>query len=135
MDSLSREERSERMRLVRSSDTRPELELRRLVWRLGYRYRTNRRDVVGQPDIAFIGRKRAIFLHGCFWHRHDCTSGRRSPKSRKEFWNAKFESNVRRDARVLRELKTDGWRALVIWECELRDSLKVARRVRKFLDA
>ncbi|HKW49303.1 MAG TPA: very short patch repair endonuclease, partial [Gemmatimonadaceae bacterium] len=105
MDTLTPEERSERMRRVRSRDTKPELELRRLVWVLGYRYRKNRRDVIGQPDIAFIGRKRAIFLHGCFWHRHDCASGRRAPKSRQAFWSSKFEQNVERDARVKREIK------------------------------
>jgi DNA mismatch endonuclease, patch repair protein len=135
MDTLTRKQRSERMRRVRSHDTKPELELRRLVWGLGYRYRKNRRDVIGQPDIAFIGQKRVIFLHGCFWHRHNCASGRRAPKSRNAFWSAKFEQNVRRDAQVRRELKTAGWRALVIWECELRDRSKVERRVRKFLDA
>lgn len=135
IDTLTREERSEQMRRVRARDTRPEVELRRLVWALGYRYRKNRRDVIGQPDIAFIGRKRAIFLHGCFWHRHDCSSGRRVPKSRKAFWNAKFEKNVERDTRVKWELKAAGWRALVIWECELRDRAKVARRIRKFMDA
>lgn len=135
MDTLTREERSERMRRVRSRDTKPELELRRLVWALGYRYRKNRRDIIGQPDVAFIGSKRAIFLHGCFWHRHDCASGRRVPKSRKAFWSAKFDENVERDARVRRDMKAAGWRALVIWECELRDLAKVARRISKFLDA
>ena len=135
IDTLTREERSEQMRRVRARDTKPEVELRRLVWASGYRYRKNRRDVIGQPDIAFIGRKRAIFLHGCFWHRHNCSSGRRVPKSRKAFWNAKFENNVERDARVKRELKAAGWRALVIWECELRDRAKVARRIRTFMDA
>jgi DNA mismatch endonuclease, patch repair protein len=135
MDTLTREERSERMRRVRSRDTKPEKALRRTVWALGYRYRKNRRDVIGQPDIALIARRRAIFLHGCFWHRHDCPSGRRVPKSRTEFWEAKFANNVSRDARVRRQLKTTGWRVLVIWECEIRDSSRVARRIRKFLDA
>lgn len=135
MDTLTRQERSEQMRRVRSRDTKPELVLRRLVWGLGYRYRKNRRDVIGQPDIALIGRKRAIFLHGCFWHRHSCTSGRRAPKSRKAFWNAKFKKNVLRDAHVMRKMKATGWRALVIWECELCDKSKVVRRVRNFLDA
>lgn len=135
MDTLTREERSERMRRVRSRDTKPEVELRRLVWALGYCYRKNRRDVIGQPDMAFIGRKRAIFLHGCFWHRHDCAAGRRAPKSRSAFWRAKFEKNVQRDAQVMRDLKAADWRALVIWECELRDLSKVERRIRRFLDA
>lgn len=135
MDTLTREERSERMRRVRSRDTKPEMALRRVVWALGYRYRKNRRDVIGQPDIAFIARRRAIFLHGCFWHRHDCPSGRRAPKSRNGFWEAKFTKNVSRDARVRQDLKATGWRVLVIWECEIRDASRVARRVRKFLDA
>lgn len=135
MDTLTRQERSERMRRVKARDTKPELELRRLVWALGHRYRKNRRDVIGQPDLAFVGRRRAIFLHGCFWHRHDCASGTRAPKSKTVFWNAKFKQNVRRDARVMDELKAAGWRALVIWECELHDRLKIERRVRKFLDA
>lgn len=135
MDTLTREERSERMRRVRSRDTKPERALRRVVWGLGYRYRKNRRDVIGQPDIAFIARRRVIFLHGCFWHRHECPSGRRAPKSRNDFWEAKFAKNVSRDARVRHELKTTGWRVLVIWECEIRDSSRVARRIRKFLDA
>lgn len=135
MDTLTPIERSKRMSLVRSRDTKPERELRRLVWGLGYRFRKNRRDLVGHPDLAFAGRKRVIFLHGCFWHRHDCPSGRRTPKSRTEFWNGKFRANVRRDALVRRELCERGWKALVIWECELRDLELVGRRVRNFLDA
>jgi DNA mismatch endonuclease (patch repair protein) len=135
MDTLTTEERSERMRRIKARDTKPELELRQLVWALGHRYRKNRRDIIGQPDLAFIGRKRAIFLHGCFWHRHNCISGRRSPKSRTAFWSAKFERNIRRDAEVMEKLKAAGWRPLVIWECELNDRSKVEQRVRKFLDA
>ncbi|PZU44297.1 MAG: very short patch repair endonuclease [Sphingomonas sp.] len=135
MDTLSPEERSERMRRVRACDTKPEVRLRKLIWRLGYRYRKNRRDVCGNPDVAFMGRKRAIFLHGCFWHRHDCPSGRRVPKSRVEFWTGKFQRNVERDRAVDVELATFGWRSLVIWECELRDVGTVEQRVREFLDA
>jgi DNA mismatch endonuclease, patch repair protein len=135
MDTLTHEQRSERMSRVRSRDTKPEVELRRLVWSLGYRYRKNLSDVVGHPDIALLGRQRAIFLHGCFWHRHDCPAGLRAPKSRTEFWDAKFQKNVLRDSRVRRELRSSGWRALVVWECEMRDQIKVARRVRSFLDA
>jgi DNA mismatch endonuclease (patch repair protein) len=135
MDTLTTDERSERMRRVKARDTKPEIELRRLVWSLGYRYRKHRRDVIGNPDIAFIGRKRAIFLHGCFWHRHDCPSGRRAPKTREDFWRAKFKQNTARDLEVRRALRADGWRALVVWECELRDKARVERRVRSFLDA
>jgi DNA mismatch endonuclease (patch repair protein) len=123
------------MARVKSRDTKPEVTLRVLVRELGHRYRKNRKDVIGRPDLAFVGRRRAIFLHGCFWHRHDCPSGRRIPKSRIDFWTAKFERNIERDAQVLRELRRAGWRALVIWECELRKPSLVARRVERFLDA
>lgn len=135
MDTLTPQKRSERMRRVKSRDTKPELALRKLVWHLGYRYRKNRKDVSGHPDIAFVGRRRAIFLHGCFWHRHDCLSGRRAPKSREEFWSAKFRRNVQRDTAVRKELNAAGWRSLTIWECELCNPARVERRVRKFLDA
>jgi DNA mismatch endonuclease, patch repair protein len=135
MDTLSVQERSERMRRVRSRDTNPEKSLRKLVWALGYRYRKHRRDVPGHPDLAFVGRRRAIFLHGCFWHRHDCESGRRLPKSRVEFWTEKFRRNVERDAVVSKALKRAGWKFLVVWECELKRPEIVERKVRRFLDA
>src|SRR5713101_2340716 len=120
MDTLTPPERSARMRRVKSRDTKPELRLRQLVHGLGYRYRKNRRDVIGQPDLAFISRRCAVFLHGCFWHRHNCASGRRAPKSRIDFWRAKFDRNVQRDERVMKALRAARWRALVIWECELK---------------
>lgn len=120
---------------VRSHDTKPELKLRALVWRLGHRYRKNHASIIGKPDIAFVGRKQAIFLHGCFWHRHDCASGRREPKSRLDFWRSKFQRNVERDAEVRELLTTEGWRSLVVWECELRNPQAVQDRVREFLDA
>ena len=135
MDTLTPKERSERMRRVKCRDTKPELRLRRLVWGLGYRYRKHRRDVPGNPDLAFITRKRAIFLHGCFWHRHDCPSGRRAPKSRVRFWNNKFRRNVERDAVVAGLLRRAGWIALVVWECELRNPPNVQKKLKRFLDA
>jgi DNA mismatch endonuclease (patch repair protein) len=135
MDTLTRKERSERMRRVKGRDTKPERQIRQLVWGLGYRYRKHRRDVTGNPDLAFIGRRRAIFVHGCFWHRHKCTSGQRSPKSRIAFWNEKFRRNVARDAFVAKQLKLDGWKSLVIWECELRKPEKIQTKIKRFLDA
>jgi DNA mismatch endonuclease (patch repair protein) len=123
------------MRRVRSRDTKPELALRRLVWALGYRYRKNPRNVIGHPDLAFITRRQAIFLHGCFWHRHDCPLGRRSPKSKTAFWTRKFQRNVERDGIVEEHLQAAGWRTLVIWECELQNRSLVEQRVRAFLDA
>jgi DNA mismatch endonuclease, patch repair protein len=135
MDTLTPMQRSERMGRVRSRDTKPELKLRKLVWHLGHRYRKNKKSVIGKPDLAFVGRKRAIFLHGCFWHRHDCRSGRREPKSRLDFWRSKFQRNVARDAEVREQLTGAGWRSLIVWECELRDQTAVENRVREFLDA
>jgi DNA mismatch endonuclease (patch repair protein) len=102
---------------------------------MGFRYRKNRRDVIGTPDLAFIGQKKAIFMHGCFWHRHDCKLGARTPKSKADFWSKKFEANVRRDAAVARELKANDWRALIVWECELRDQMRVRGRIERFLNA
>lgn len=134
-DTLTKKERSERMSRVKSCDTKPELRLRRLVWNLGYRYRKNRTDILGKPDLTFIGRKRVIFLHGCFWHRHDCPSGRRVPKTRRAFWNEKFRMNIERDATVMNGLRKEGWQALVVWECELADISRVRHKVRRFLDA
>jgi DNA mismatch endonuclease, patch repair protein len=134
-DSLSPDERSERMRRVRSKHTRPELALRRLVHGLGYRYRLHSRGVPGHPDLSIKKRRKAIFVHGCFWHRHSCPSGQRSPKTRVDFWNNKFAANRARDARVADELKDLGWTALIVWECELRDRGALAPRIREFLDA
>jgi DNA mismatch endonuclease, patch repair protein len=134
MDTLTRAERSARMSLIAGKDTGPELTVRRLVHAMGYRYRTHPRAVLGRPDIAFIGRRIAIFVHGCFWHRHRCALGR-LPKSRLDFWMPKLEGNRRRDLRTLRTLRAADWRVLVVWECQLRDLELLARRIKAFLDA
>lgn len=123
------------MRLVKSANTQPELALRRLVHGLGFRYRINNRDVVGRPDVANRSRRIAIFVHGCFWHRHDCPAGRRTPKSRIEFWSKKFQQNVKRDRTVEKQLRDLDWRSLIVWECEFRSSQRLTRRLRGFLDA
>lgn len=134
MDTLTPTERSARMSLIRNRDTGPELVVRRLIYRMGYRYRTQPRSVPGRPDVCFLGRHLAIFVHGCFWHRHRCALGR-LPKSRLEFWGPKLEGNRRRDLRTQRHLRSDGWRTLVVWECELVDLSSVAARIKAFLDA
>jgi DNA mismatch endonuclease, patch repair protein len=135
MDTLSPAERSARMARVRGKDTRPELLVRRLAHRLGYRYRLHRTDLPGQPDMAFSRARKAVFVHGCFWHRHDCPSGRRVPKSRLDFWLPKLEKNRIRDEENLKKLETQGWHPLVIWECEIRDLSTLTERLRTFLDA
>jgi DNA mismatch endonuclease (patch repair protein) len=135
MDTLTPTERSARMARVRGKDTNPELVVRRLAHRLGYRFRKHRADLPGQPDMVFVRARKAVFVHGCFWHRHDCPSGRRLPKSRLDFWVPKLEKNHARDARNLEKLCEDGWRTLVIWECETQDLSNLTVRLRSFLDA
>lgn len=134
MDTLTPDQRSERMSLVRGKDTQPEVALQRLVSGLGFRYRKNARDIAGKPDLVFPRPRKVIFMHGCFWHRHTCSLGR-MPKSRQEFWKQKLEGNRKRDLRNARQLKKDGWRVLVVWECQLRHEDRVARRVQGFLNA
>ena len=137
MDSLSPKERSERMARVRGKDTRPELLVRRLVFALGYRYRLHARDLPGRPDLVFRKRRKVIFVHGCFWHRHaagGCALAR-LPKSRLDFWLPKLEGNKDRDKRNKRALARDGWKVLTIWECQLGDAKRLRTTIRRFLDA
>jgi DNA mismatch endonuclease (patch repair protein) len=133
MDSLSPAERSKRMSLVRSKDTRPEMIVRRLVHSLGYRYRLHQRCLPGAPDLVFASRRRVIFIHGCFWHQHSCANGNRMPKSRINFWRKKLEGNVARDRRVVRNLRRTGWRALTLWECQLKNLKRLTERIAAFL--
>lgn len=135
MDSVSREKRSEIMALVRAKDTRPEMAVRKLVWGLGYRYRLHRRDLPGCPDLVFSGRRKVIFVHGCFWHRHEGCALARLPKSRLDFWGPKLESNALRDRRNKRALARQGWKVLTVWECELKNMNRVIGMARRFLDA
>ena len=125
--------RSAIMRAVRSKNTSPELKVRKLLRPIASGYRLHRGDVPGNPDIAYIGRKLAIFVHGCFWHGHDCKRGARAPKSNAEYWRAKIARNRARDADHRKALQQAGWRALVIWECELPQADKVERRLRRFI--
>jgi DNA mismatch endonuclease, patch repair protein len=121
------------MQAVRSKDTTPELLVRRLVTALGYRYRLHRRDLPGKPDLAFIGRRKVVFVHGCFWHGHNCARGAREPRSNRAYWLRKIDGNRLRDRAHLDALARTGWRALVVWECELKESAKVTRQLSRFL--
>ncbi len=113
--------RSAQMARVRGKDTKPELKVRRALHAAGLRFRLQARDLPGRPDIVFRSRRIAIFVHGCFWHRHPDPSCKltRTPKSRLDFWEPKFEANVARDARDQAALREQGWTAIVIWECDL----------------
>lgn len=135
MDTLTVTERSERMSRVKGTDSAAELLVRRLAHKLGYRFRKHRGDLPGRPDLVFPGRRKVIFVHGCFWHRHDCTSGRRLPKTRLDFWIPKLNQNKERDKANIDRLKADQWGVMVVWECETRDEAALSERLRSFLDA
>jgi len=125
--------RSATMRAVKSRDTTPELTVRALLRRFAPFYRLHRKDAPGNPDIAYVGRKRAIFVHGCFWHGHDCPRGARMPKANADYWQAKIARNRARDAATAEKLAAQGWSALVVWECELKDLDGLERRLRDFV--
>lgn len=132
-DVYSPEKRSAVMRRVKGSGTGPELTVRRLIWRLGGRYRLNRADLPGKPDIVLPGRKLAIFVNGCFWHGHDCARGARVPKTNRDYWLAKVARNRARDGAVGEALAAAGWRRETIWECALKDPERLEARVKAFL--
>ena len=133
MDKISPQHRSANMRRIRSKDTKPELVLRRLIHGLGYRFRLHRKDLPGRPDLVFAKRRKIVFVHGCFWHQHpDCREGR-IPGSRLDYWVPKLKKNQIRDAANRALLEEQGWKVLIIWECELTDISVVKRAVKKFL--
>lgn len=132
MDTLSKKDRSIRMGLVKNKDTKPEMIVRRLVHRMGYRYRLHDKSLPGKPDLVFQGKKKVVFVHGCFWHRHECRLGR-IPKSRVDFWIRKLEANRLRDIANLAKLSNMGWQTLVIWECEIGESV-LENKIKMFLN-
>jgi DNA mismatch endonuclease (patch repair protein) len=125
--------RSRIMRAVKGANTAPELAVRSMIHRMGYRFRLHCRDLPGKPDLVFPRLKKVVFVHGCFWHGHDCARGAREPKANAVYWRAKITRNRSRDAIHLKALKTAGWRAAVVWECELKKLTRVARRLARFL--
>ena len=123
------------MRAVKSRDTGPELKVRAAVCELGYarHYRLNGAALPGKPDLVFGAMHKVIFVHGCFWHGHDCKRGARQPKDNADYWRAKIARNVARDGASLNALRQDGWSPLVIWECETRDRDALSRKLATFL--
>ena len=121
------------MRRVKGKNTSPELAVRQKAHALGYRFRLYRRGLPGSPDLVFPRLHKAIFVHGCFWHRHPGCKMASIPKTRAQFWQAKFDANVERDARKEAELRKLGWDVLVIWECETRDLLSLGAKLTDFL--
>lgn len=133
MDNVSPEKRSEMMARIRGTNTVPELRVRSAAHALGYRFRLHRRDLPGSPDLVFPRFKKAILVHGCYWHRHPRCRFAYTPKSNTEFWRRKFAANVERDQRALSELRRMGWDSLIIWECETYDESKLRHRLKAYL--
>ena len=137
MDTLTSAQRSERMARVRAKGSVAELRVRSLVYRMGYRFRLHGAKLPGKPDLVFAARRKLIFVHGCFWHRHRDPNCRlaRLPKSRQDFWTPKLEGNRARDERTLAALERLGWTVLTIWECQMRDEAFLRNKIRTFFES
>lgn len=133
MDTRTPEQRRRIMQAVKSANTKPEILVRRLLHRLGYRFRLHRNDLPGRPDIVLPKFRKAIFVHGCFWHAHGCAKGQ-PPKSRQDYWLPKLEANINRDRQKVAELEKLGWKVLVFWQCETKDRNSLALRLQAFVD-
>ena len=133
-DVLTPEQRRRNMSAIKGKNTKPEMVVRQLAHRLGYRYRLHRKDLPGKPDLVFPARRKVIEVRGCYWHMHDCPYGRVIPKTNTEFWQTKRLSNVSRDTRNSAELEKLGWKVFVIWECEIKNTEQLTQRIKNFLD-
>lgn len=134
MDSVSKEKRSWIMGRVKGQNTRPEKLVRSLLHRMGYRFRIQRANLPGRPDIVLPKYHAVIFVHGCYWHRHDCPNGKRLPKTRLDFWLPKLEGNRLRDVKNQEKLIQMGWKVLILWECMLKDKISLQEKIRCFLN-
>lgn len=132
-DVLTPEQRRRNMSAIRGKDTGPELAVRRLIHSMGYRYRLYGKELPGRPDLVFRARQKIIFVHGCFWHMHACKQGHVTPRTNAAFWSDKRAGNVKRDRRNIRALRACGWHVFVVWECQTRDLVALAKRVARFL--
>lgn len=133
MDTRSKKQRRRIMQAVKSKDTGPELAVWRLLHALGYRFRLHRKDLPGHPDIVLPKYRKAIFVHGCFWHLHGCPKGQ-LPKSHLDYWRPKLEANVKRDRTNEEQLESLGWQSLVVWQCEIKEVDTLVKRLQYFVD-
>ena len=133
MDTVSKKKRSEVMSKVRSKNTKPEIIVRKLLYKLGYRFRLHRNDLPGKPDICLPKYKTVIFVHGCFWHGHKGCA--RHPKSNLDYWTPKIKRNAERDHLHKNSLRKLGWKVITVWECDLKSSQKLQNKLSKFLDS
>jgi DNA mismatch endonuclease (patch repair protein) len=132
-DILTAEQRKVCMQAVRDRDTTPEMRVRRLAHSMGYRYALHAKSLPGKPDLVFVSRRKIIFVHGCFWHKHKCRHGRISPVTNSDYWNGKRDKSKERDREHIKSLRKDGWEVLVIWECWTRDIDSLRGRLEAFL--
>ena len=135
-DRVSSEQRSANMRAIRSTGMKPEMAVRRLVHAMGYRYRLHRRDLPGNPDLVFAGRRKVIFVHGCFWHQHpdsECKAAH-TPRSNTDYWGPKLARNVTRDRAVTKQLEELGWAVCTIWECQIKAVSDLRQQLQAFLE-
>ncbi|HQU59793.1 MAG TPA: DNA mismatch endonuclease Vsr [Saprospiraceae bacterium] len=133
-DVFDKNKRSDIMKRVKSSNTRPEMLIRKYLFSKGYRYRLHKKDIPGKPDLIFPAKKKIIFINGCFWHGHDCKRGARIPKANREYWLKKIGRNVERDKENFSKLKELGYKVAVIWECEMKDFQAIAEKLATFLN-
>ena len=128
------EQRSRNMSAIKSKNTKPEIKVRKILHSMGYRFRLHSKDLPGSPDIVLPKYKTVIFVHGCFWHRHENCKYASTPKTRKEFWENKFNANKIRDQKKLKEIKNLGWKFIIIWECEARNIQSIEEKIKRFLN-
>jgi DNA mismatch endonuclease (patch repair protein) len=121
------------MSRIRGKNSKPEIAVRKLIYSLGYRYRLHAKTLPGRPDLVFAGRKKVIFVHGCFWHCHGCKKGQ-PPKSNLDYWSPKLQENINRDNKNVLELEAAGWEVLIVWQCEIKDIDNIERKVVSFLN-
>ena len=133
-DVHTKAQRSRNMAAIKGKNTKPEMAVRSLLHQMGYRFRVHRKDIPGKPDVAFISRRKAIFVHGCFWHMHDCRYGCVIPATNTAFWQHKRRSNVDRDQKNQELLSAKGWNSLIVWECSIRDENRLKEQLTEFLD-
>jgi DNA mismatch endonuclease (patch repair protein) len=133
VDVHTKKQRSYNMSQIHSKDTRPEIVVRSMVHRMGYRYRLHKKELPGKPDLVLARHRKIIFVHGCFWHMHNCRYGKVVPQTNVKFWQKKRLGNVARDKRNIRKLRTAGWKVLVVWECQARDTRQLIKKLESFL--
>lgn len=134
MDVLTKKQRSYCMSKIRSKDTKPEITVRKIIYNLGYRYRIHKKNLTGCPDIVLSKHRKIIFVNGCWWHRHNCKLGRRSPKSNLSYWLPKLCANKERHIRNVKKLRNQGWKVLNVWECKIKDIERLKKKISEFLD-